>query len=89
MAQHIDTFEEFVDVVVDLVGAPSDRGTLRASDRVLADLGFDEIAMARLVFGLQALNPSFEVPDQVDLRDLCLGDLHHFATTQTEDHRRD
>jgi hypothetical protein len=52
----------------------------------VADLELDEIEMAEMTETLSRWNPYFQLPDQMDVEDIRLRDLHHFVCNMTEGH---
>jgi hypothetical protein len=46
----------------------------------------DEVALFDIVAAVEGINPSFRVPDQLDLRDATLDDLYHFCSVMRREH---
>jgi hypothetical protein len=59
---------------------------LEGSSRPAASLGPDELSWMGLILAILELNPSFHIPEQADIHDLTLADLHHLCSTMTPDH---
>lgn len=61
-------------------------GTLRLGDRLLGDLRLDELSLVRVLQAVLDLNPYFALPDQMDVEDVTVGDLHHFCCVMGPGH---
>lgn len=71
-------------MVGSVLGIPPER--LRPTDRLTVDVDLDELSLARLVMAIQDVNPHFDLPSQLDVRDVTLADLHHFASVMSAGH---
>jgi len=81
----VPSFDEFVALVAPALGvAPGDLGPHR---RLGADIPVDELSLSQLVLAIQELNSYFDLPDQLDLEDVTVADLHHFCTVMGPGHQ--
>jgi hypothetical protein len=78
------TFDEFCDELAAALDVTPDR--LRASRSVVADVPLDELSLVTLVLTVQAMNPYFDIPDQMDVNDLSILDLYHFYDVMWQGH---
>ena len=79
------SFDEFVAQVAPALGvAPADLAPHR---RLGVDIPLDELSLSLLLVSIQELNEDFELPDQIDLEDVTVADLYHFATVMGPGHR--
>lgn len=75
---------DFCAEVARLLGAePTEVGP---DARLRRDLRVGEIALFYLVTRLQMENPSVHLPEQMDVHDLTVRDLHHLLVSLTADH---
>lgn len=72
----------FCELIANTVGYVDARPT----DRLVADLSVGPLSMAAIVLTIEQLNPYFSLPDQIDVADLTIEDLHYFCCTMTEGH---
>jgi hypothetical protein len=77
-------FEEFCALLSVSVGMPVE--LLKNCDRMVADLGLDELSLASMLWTVETLNPYFYLNEQIDILDMTLRDLHHFYTVMSEGH---
>ena len=78
------SFEGFCAAIATAIDLPAER-VLSCSTAVL-DLGLDELSFASLVLAVEELNPDFRLPDQADIQELTLQDIHHFYSVMTSGH---
>jgi hypothetical protein len=75
---------EFCRQIAPAVHLPPHR--LEACDRLVDELGLDELSWAGLIAAVESLNPYFSLPDQVEPTDVTLDDLYHFYRTMDAGH---
>lgn len=61
-----------------------DEEGLDGSTRLLDDLRLDDVSLFLVVTSLQMLNPHFVIPEQMDMSDVTLADLHWFFLTMRD-----
>lgn len=71
-------------MVGSVLGIPPER--LRPTHHLIVDVDLDELSLSRLVMAIQETNPHFDLPSQLDVRDVTLADLHHFACVMGAGH---
>jgi hypothetical protein len=59
---------------------------VRSCDRLVDDLELDEFGLAKVLFNVEQWNPSFSLPEQLDVLDMTLQDLHYFFCVMTAGH---
>jgi hypothetical protein len=78
------SFEELRVLLGPVLGVPPER--LRPTDRLVEDVALDELSLAQLVLAIQDVNPHFDLPGQLDVRDITMADLHHFCCVMGPGH---
>ena len=79
-------FETFCVALANELQVPVEK--VRSCGRMVEDLELDEFGLARVLFNVERWNPWFALPDQLDVFDLTLLDLHYFFCIMTEGHGR-
>jgi len=51
---------------------------IHPESRILDDLGMDSLELLRLMLLAESLVPGFELPPQLDLKDVAIRDIHHY-----------
>jgi hypothetical protein len=74
----VPSFDEFVAQLAPVLGlVPGDLAPYR---RLGVEVPLDELSLSQLLVSIQELNEDFDLPDQIDLEDVTVADLYHFAT---------
>lgn len=55
------------DTFCQLVAETLQRASVKAGDRLVADLKVDELSMAAVISAIEDVNPYFRVPEQLDI----------------------
>jgi hypothetical protein len=83
--RRVPSFDEFVALVAPALGvAPEELAPHR---RLRVDIPLDELSLSQLVLTIQDMNVHFDLPEQLDLEDVTVADLHHFCTVMGPGHR--
>jgi hypothetical protein len=83
----VPSFDDFVAQLAPALGvAPADLAPQR---RLGVDIPLDELSLSQLLVTVQALNDDFDLPDQIDVEDVTVADLYHFATVMGPGHREE
>jgi hypothetical protein len=78
------SYDDFCAEVAGGLGLPVEQ--VRSSGPILVDLSLDELSLAELLFVVEGLNPHFRLPEQMELEDVTMADVHHFYCVMTSGH---
>lgn len=78
------SLDELCSVIGEAIDLPADR--VRSCGALVAGLGLDELSLAAVILAVERLNPWFQLPDQVDVHEVTVADLHHFACVMSPGH---